>query len=317
MLSCPLCCHSNFHSVESLRISLIKVTNRPLICPICNEILLGLDKLTIHLFSHSIGSESDVVVIEKSRKTTTESLKSIRKIKNSKSTVDESSIVNKPLVTEVNCDMCTVGFKNETVLAMHTNLLHSNKNLNTEEPPKFQCHLCSKYFKMKGSLKVHLRVVHLGFINKKNEDKKIKSSPTATITSVLKNSVTVKNISELLNAPATKINDDEKFLLINKIENVNSSVCSDNRNSCSENNKLTTISTGGDSVKIWECDTCAKSFTTKYFLKKHKRLHTGDYYFFLLDLSSNDILMYYIQPQCWPILLHSDCKLQFVVEWFG
>lgn len=275
MLSCPLCCHSNFHSVESLRISLIKVTNRPLICPICNEILLGLDKLTIHLFSHSIGSESDVVVIEKSRKTTNESLKTVRKIKNYKSTVE-------PSVTEVNCDMCTVGFKNETVLAMHTSLLHNNKNLNTEDPPKFQCHLCSKFFKMKGSLKVHLRVVHLGFINKKIEDKKIKSSPTATVTSssVPKNSVTVKNISELLNAPpATQIIDDDKFLLINKIENVNSSVCSDNRNSCSENNKLTTISTGGDSVKIWECDTCAKSFTTKYFLKKHKRLHTGEFLF--------------------------------------
>lgn len=278
MLSCPLCCHSNFHSVESLRTSLIKVTNRPLICPICNEILLGLDKLTIHLFSHSIGSESDVVVIDKPRKTTTESLKSVRKIKNYKSTVDEC-LITKPPLAEVNCDMCTVGFKNETVLAMHTNLLHSNKNVNTEEPPKFQCHLCSKFFKMKGSLKVHLRVVHLGFVHKKIEDKKVnKTLPTATVTSAPPptNSVTVKNISELLSAPATKIIDDDKSLLINRIENVNSSVCADNRNSCSESNKLTTISTGGDSVKIWECDTCAKSFTTKYFLKKHKRLHTGE-----------------------------------------
>lgn len=25
----------------------------------------------------------------------------------------------------------------------------------------------------------------------------------------------------------------------------------------------------------WDCDVCKKSFTTKYFLKKHKRLHTG------------------------------------------
>ncbi|CAL4122397.1 unnamed protein product [Meganyctiphanes norvegica] len=28
--------------------------------------------------------------------------------------------------------------------------------------------------------------------------------------------------------------------------------------------------------KQWECDICKKSFTTKYFLKKHKRLHTGE-----------------------------------------
>jgi hypothetical protein len=28
-------------------------------------------------------------------------------------------------------------------------------------------------------------------------------------------------------------------------------------------------------AKSWECDVCKKSFTTKYFLRKHKRLHTG------------------------------------------
>ncbi|KAI5642253.1 zinc-finger double domain-containing protein [Phthorimaea operculella] len=28
--------------------------------------------------------------------------------------------------------------------------------------------------------------------------------------------------------------------------------------------------------KQWQCDVCRKCFTTKYFLKKHKRLHTGE-----------------------------------------
>ncbi|XP_064115892.1 uncharacterized protein LOC135221869 [Macrobrachium nipponense] len=35
-------------------------------------------------------------------------------------------------------------------------------------------------------------------------------------------------------------------------------------------------SAGKNDAKQWECDVCKKSFTTKYFLKKHKRLHTGE-----------------------------------------
>lgn len=35
------------------------------------------------------------------------------------------------------------------------------------------------------------------------------------------------------------------------------------------------MATSPDQSKSWICDICTKSFTTKYFLKKHKRLHTG------------------------------------------
>lgn len=35
------------------------------------------------------------------------------------------------------------------------------------------------------------------------------------------------------------------------------------------------MTTSPDQSKSWVCDICTKSFTTKYFLKKHKRLHTG------------------------------------------
>ena len=27
--------------------------------------------------------------------------------------------------------------------------------------------------------------------------------------------------------------------------------------------------------RMWDCTYCGKKFTTKYFLKKHRRLHTG------------------------------------------
>uniref|UniRef100_A0A224XN83 C2H2-type domain-containing protein n=1 Tax=Panstrongylus lignarius TaxID=156445 RepID=A0A224XN83_9HEMI len=54
MVTCPLCCRPGFSSSDSLCTALIDVTTRKLSCPICNHEVLGLDKFTIHLFSHSL-----------------------------------------------------------------------------------------------------------------------------------------------------------------------------------------------------------------------------------------------------------------------
>lgn len=54
LLSCPLCSQPAFITLDALRTGLISVATRPLACPVCNEVLLGVDKLTIHLFSHAI-----------------------------------------------------------------------------------------------------------------------------------------------------------------------------------------------------------------------------------------------------------------------
>ncbi|XP_034238484.1 zinc finger protein 271 [Thrips palmi] len=51
---CPLCSRPGFPDVNSLWLTLIRATTRQLSCPICQEILCGLDKLTIHLVSHSL-----------------------------------------------------------------------------------------------------------------------------------------------------------------------------------------------------------------------------------------------------------------------
>lgn len=66
---------------------------------------------------------------------------------------------------------------------------------------------------------------------------------------------------------------------------LNNKICKNNRHSTQNINKTAhksisseckTITTQPQSdKKQWECDICSKSFTTKYFLKKHKRLHTG------------------------------------------
>lgn len=53
-LTCPLCSQPGFQTLDSLRYGLISAATRQVVCPICHDILFGLDKFTIHLFSHSI-----------------------------------------------------------------------------------------------------------------------------------------------------------------------------------------------------------------------------------------------------------------------
>lgn len=54
LLACPLCSQPGFLTLDALRAGLVSVATRPLVCPVCNEVLLGIDKLTIHLFGHTI-----------------------------------------------------------------------------------------------------------------------------------------------------------------------------------------------------------------------------------------------------------------------
>lgn len=58
LLACPLCSQPGFHTLDALRNGLVSVATRPLACPVCNEILLGIDKLTIHLFGHTINANN-------------------------------------------------------------------------------------------------------------------------------------------------------------------------------------------------------------------------------------------------------------------
>ncbi|XP_011173298.2 myoneurin isoform X2 [Solenopsis invicta] len=58
VLACPLCSQPGFLTLDALRAGLVSVATRPLICPVCNEVLLGIDKLTIHLFGHTINLSS-------------------------------------------------------------------------------------------------------------------------------------------------------------------------------------------------------------------------------------------------------------------
>lgn len=53
-LTCPLCSQPGFQTIDSLCYGLISAATRQVVCPVCHDILFGLDKFTIHLFSHSV-----------------------------------------------------------------------------------------------------------------------------------------------------------------------------------------------------------------------------------------------------------------------
>jgi uncharacterized Zn-finger protein len=279
-LSCPVCAHAGvFESAQSLRDRLIYVSTQIMLCPVCQEEVSGIDKLTIHLFSHvkilatkkceesneknntKIDNQSFNSAQQKKPRPTSKnktpspvaapmkyvkifpklpvvSLNTVPVIDITRGSVDEqvASVSPSPAVkTEANvlqanttCTICGLQFVDADILRMHRCLIHNIDDNSNQNFTRYQCHLCPKNFKMRGSLMVHLRVAHFGFLsgNNCNSDE----NPD-------------KNGQE--GQPLQKSAED-KVLLLERNDN-----------------------------KQWQCDVCQKCFTTKYFLKKHKRLHTG------------------------------------------
>lgn len=236
-LSCPVCCEAHFKNVTILRETLVAVTTKQISCPLCDEQLSGLDKFTIHLFTHKdtlsainiitnpqpfkIPEEaikkyspyviaSEVQVSPPVLITQSEFDQSCASLLIESENIDGENVIPTCGTDPIRCDICNITFSDTNILEMHKNLLHTNG---------FSCHLCHKRFKMQGSLMVHMRVAHYGFGNS--------------------------------SATSVRLSKEDKL----EKQKPNSSQ-NDN--------------------KQWECDVCLKKFTTKYFLKKHKRLHTGE-----------------------------------------
>lgn len=173
LLSCPLCCLSSFPDLETFKLNLIKVNSKPIKCPFpnCEEILLGLDKLTIHLFGHSLPNEAQIpttaIIADpssslqpqlKPKRNESKVAKQTSRTKLVKSTTQMKASTDESF----RCEICGFIFYDENLLNLHLSLVHnftpnSNDVDNDEddassknEIKKFQCHLCSKHFKMKG-----------------------------------------------------------------------------------------------------------------------------------------------------------------------
>lgn len=276
-LPCPVCAHVGvFESVQSLRDRLIHVSTNKMLCPVCQEEVFGLDKLTIHLFSHvklltTKGCKEIEKVKGSDEKCNTENQSAAQQKKPKSSVVKNkspSSAANVPVkfvkiypklpVVSVNpvpvldisrskecvqgvetmfvkteatlvqtnttCNICGLQFIDANILRMHRCLIHNIDENSNQTFTRYHCHLCPKNFKMRGSLMVHLRVAHFGFL----------SGNTHSGTSTDKTD------------EGNPDQQDEKLSQMQRNDN-----------------------------KQWQCEVCRKCFTTKYFLKKHKRLHTG------------------------------------------
>ncbi|XP_050513312.1 zinc finger protein ZFP2 isoform X1 [Diabrotica virgifera virgifera] len=217
LLPCPVCCNPHFGDVDALRTTLVRVATNLVSCPVCAETLLGLDKLTIHLFSHISNHTQSRPDIEEV----------LQQEIDTKIETEANNVPEEP----VHCDICNFSFTDQHILDIHQKLLHQTPPDVKTGTYSYHCHLCSKKFKMRGSLMVHLRVAHYGFIRKESAEQ---------IEQHTKKKEENANGEEFIEAVSEK--SAQKF--------------QDN--------------------KQWECDVCSKLFTTKYFLKKHKRLHTGE-----------------------------------------
>lgn len=287
-LPCPVCSHTGvFDSVQTLRDKLISVSTNKIPCPVCQEEVSGLDKLTIHLFSHvklittkgsldkssipdtkckpklenqvvakapqkkprSSGAKNKtptpatnapvkfvkiypklpvislntVPVIDISRGHPEDSVQSGNSIYVPTNVKAEASIVQ----TNTTCSVCGLQFIDANILRMHRCLIHNIDDNANQTFTRYHCHLCSKHFKMRGSLMVHLRVAHYGFSSSNHNNGDCNKESTSE-------------------GKRTDQVSDDKLSNLERNDN-----------------------------KQWQCDVCRKCFTTKYFLKKHKRLHTG------------------------------------------
>ncbi|XP_063224583.1 zinc finger protein 184-like [Bacillus rossius redtenbacheri] len=321
LLACPLCAQPGFQSLDALRDGLVSAASRHVVCPVCGDALPGLDKFTLHLFSHARRADGATQTDEslhgfarldaprvapfppaRDRSCLGENLFSERvprrgdgelemdrNVVDGKEEVDENyripsgvadarlhvrqdgssapELVAGPVGTAARfvadpegalledskpagrreeqlcrCGVCGFCFSEPQILAMHQQLVHPRRpdgDASENQPDdkrQHACHLCSKSFKMRGSLMVHLRVAHSGSSMGKGQPHKTE--------------------------PASST-EEKRF------------ACPSCSKTFKKEHQL------GQHLKThegkqWECDICCKLFTTKYFLKKHKRLHTGE-----------------------------------------
>lgn len=385
MISCPLCCQSQFSSVDLLRTTLINALQGPFMCPICNEIQHGLDNLAAHLSKHiqvpskrnshietnaidinnairsnsiitnehtngnqaiycemqespiqsfaaqcannnlvefehvteKVISSSPALLLLDQNSTLSSNIETETETETSQRQRQNQHQPNNDIVQVFFCHLCACTFRSLELQQMHLQLVHElnvnqidaakvNEARNFQLPPDnidsntLQCNLCSKRFKMIGSLRLHVRMVHgVSHVSQKMQ------SPRDNQPDNVANTIVVKPLTGPGGCTAdpagdsimvTSLDNDDKMQSTHST-NGQMEHCNDNNNYGAANNSFAkdditkqdaedsndgnNCNKDNDAMaqnddRTHECDICNKRFTTKYFLKKHKRIHTGE-----------------------------------------
>lgn len=268
MLACPLCSQPGFSSFDALRTALISVATRALSCPMCDEVLIGIDKLTIHLFGHTIDSNNITTHSIYYSETTNNNATSSDKYKSINETVQHSShrckiqslednnilnIENKNANVKDNSSENIYKSMNETEIC--TNFLDqtpSSKHIDEYPQIRIQDNVQLKEFQ-------HTWIENLSL----DAQSHISSEVTSSNDSIHHKDVVNRQSIELLNP-------DESKLKINPMKNTDNGKQNINQAS-SSNLKLKT------NEKSEQCDTCGFHFPNHNILILHKQLiHNND-----------------------------------------
>lgn len=279
-LPCPICSHTGvFDSAESLRDRLIHVSTNKILCPVCQEDICGLDKLTIHLFSHvkrlmleNQSTEKNKMIEKKGKlKLENEAIFQQKKPRTAAKNKPSSSLVNAPVkYVKIYPKLPVISLNPVPIIDISQK--PSEEYVHASEHPMVKtetqvvqtnttCNICGLQFVDKNILKMHRCLIH-------NIDDTSSQSFTRHDCHLCPKNFKMRG-SLMVHLRVAHYT----FLSENGNNDNDSQDNTDGQKT--DNSQEKSSSSDRNDNKQWQCDVCRKYFTTKYFLKKHKRLHTG------------------------------------------
>nr|CAD7427677.1 unnamed protein product [Timema monikensis] len=316
MLACPLCLQPGFFSLITLRDCLINAATKQVMCPVCNETLLGLDKFTIHLFSHT-----PVCNVNTTTQTELEYEEQVLQVESTQhvSTPFSSDNISRPVLastTQVSAShqdryedskniSVRIDLDKKDKISQSDEHCASDKRSNSPDTEKcslvanrdiqdmtssnltmthntavLRCVHCGFGFSDSSILAMHQQLVHPKDCNKMQSEDAIHGDRTRQFPCHLCPKG-FKMRGSLMVHMRVAHGGVSLGKAIAKIQE--SEVLTEERKFvCTTCNKAfkkeqhLSQHLRTHDGKQWACEVCNKLFTTKYFLKKHKRLHTGE-----------------------------------------